>query len=72
MGPNASFSLSHNKFSTWSEDEFDKLYRGNRHYMNTLEPSNEVCGIQEKLEEQIVGWGDINWVDQGAVTPVID
>ena len=71
MGPNASFSLSHNKFSTWSKDEFDKLYRGNHHYMSTLEPSNEVCGIQEESEEQIVGWGDINWVDQGAVTPVI-
>ena len=40
--------------------------------MSTYEPSNEVCGIQEKPESEELGWGDINWVDEGAVTPVID
>ena len=72
MGPNASFTLGHNKFSTWSANEHANLYRGNHHFMSTYEPANEVCGIQEKPEVEELGWGDINWVDEGAVTPVID
>ena len=72
MGPNASFTLGHNKFSTWSDQERTDLYRGNRLFMGSQEISwVEVCG-EQGAQETGRPWADINWVERGAVTPVID
>ena len=42
--------------------------------MNQHDPENEVCGVQgaQEIEDQSLGWGDIDWTDRGAATPVID
>jgi len=60
--PANTFTVGHNKFSTWSEAELNKI-RGYLHYT----PEEELA-----VENGMPTADSVDWVSKGAVTPVKD
>jgi cathepsin L len=61
---NKNFRVGHNKFSTWTDDEFKRLL-GNKEVENYTAPMSEL-EVPESLPESI------DWRTKGAVNPVKD
>jgi C1A family cysteine protease len=60
--PANTFTVGHNKFSTWTDYELDKI-RGYLAYT----PDEEI-----PMENNTTNAASVNWVTAGAVTPVKD
>ena len=62
--PNNTFTLGHNKFSTWTQPEYRKLLG----YKGIKEESNVVALLEEGGNFR----NTVDWRNEGAVNPVKD